>query len=458
MRDRRFTARTFWLLALAMGLHLWSARGGAALAAEPPSRSGRLPMTILRQMKSSKPRVRAAVVAKLDELPAATAVRLLVEYGLGSPFVDLRHASYDALLARGDDQEVCDDLLARVKKALRKQAADETTCGMLGVLIASELEPVRLATRELLDAIARQPGGRALLVNLADELGLQDDETSLATLCKLSKLALFEQVFAIRRTVARALTRSTRPEAIDALIEILGRVDGEVRADIARHLTTISGEPHALDAERWRTWWQARRATYGAKTDSMAMRPPPVYQPLYAAAPTRYYGLPIYAQRLVFVIDTSGSMSGPRLDAAKRELLLAIAGLPPGVWFNVLAFNGGVAAWSATLQVASPANKALAAAYVVLQPAVGATSSYDALAAAMAFDVEAVYFLTDGQPSSGSIIIPGQIVTVLTALNHDRQVSINTLGIGVGPPGSVFELFLLSLAAANHGVYRRVDQ
>ena len=213
-------------------------------------------VTILRQLKSLKPQVRAAAVAKVDEFPAATAVRLLVEYGLASPFVDLRHASYTALLARGGDQEVCDLLLERVKKSLSKQAADEVTCGILGVLLASELEPVRLATGQLLDEVVQKPGGRALLVTLAGELGLEADSKSLASLWKLSKLSVFEQVFAVRRAVVRALALNERSEAIDALVEILGRVDGEVKADIARHLTTISGEPHALDAAQWRTWWQ----------------------------------------------------------------------------------------------------------------------------------------------------------------------------------------------------------
>ncbi len=469
MPDRRCTARTCWLLALAAGLRLSAARGAAPYAAEAKSPAGRMRGTILRQLKSSKPRVRAAAVAKVDDLPAATAVKLLVEYGLASPFTDLRHASYAALLARADDQDVCDMLLERVKKSLSKQTADELTCGILCVLLSSELEPVRLGTGELLDAAVRQPGGRALLVTLAGELGLEADSTSLASLWKLSKLTVFEQVFAVSRAVVRALSRSERPEAIDALVEILGRVDGEVKADIARYLTTISGEPHALDAAQWRSWWQTNRATQAASSTGadhstsdpagrlLLPRPAPVYAPLYAAAPTKYYGLPIYAQRMMFVIDTSGSMSGLRLDAAKRELLFAIAGLPPGVWFNVLVFNGGVAAWSDTLQVASPENKALAAAFVLPQFAIGNTCTHDALLAAMAFDVEAIYFLTDGQPCGGSLSDPTAIVAAITMLNQDRLVSINTLGIGTDLPGSAFDIFLFSLAAANHGQYRRVD-
>jgi hypothetical protein len=179
---------------------------------------------------------------------------------------------------------------------------------------------------------------------------------------------------------------------------------------------------------------------------------------LYAAAPSHYYGLPIYAQRLIFVLDTSGSMSGLRLAAAQRELLLAIASLPEGVGFNVLVFNQGVFAWQEQLAPASPENKALAAAFVMCQHAVGATWTYDALAAAFDFDAESIYFLTDGEPCGGTISAPAAIVAVLAKLNHGRRVTINSIGVGVGLPGSPFDLFLQALAAQNYGEYRRVDQ
>ncbi|HEV3024701.1 MAG TPA: hypothetical protein VGX76_19630 [Pirellulales bacterium] len=410
-------------------------------------------------MKNAKPKVRSAAVAKTEDLPGATAARLLVEHGLASPFADLRHASYRALQGRADENEVCEALLERAKNSLRKGTADEVTCGMFGVLLTSELEGVRTTTGELLGEILQKlEGGRAILVHLADLLGLEADEAGVTALTRLSKLAVFERAFALRRAVARALIRNERPEAIDALVDILERTGGEVRADIARHLTAISGEPYALDAARWKSWWRENRGSVTRTAAPTAPTPAPLVAALDAAAPVRYYGLPIHAQRLVFVLDTSGSMSGLRLTAAKRELLQAVAALPQDVTFNVLVFNGGVMAWSDSLQPASPGNKELAAAFVLPQPALGATWSYDALAAAMAFDVEAIYFLTDGQPSGGTLSDPAAIVTALTVQNQDRLVTINTLGIGVGLAGSPFDIFLQSLAAVNHGQYRRVDQ
>ncbi|HUY89970.1 MAG TPA: VWA domain-containing protein [Pirellulales bacterium] len=426
-----------------------------AFAAEPQSPPREVQRTALRQMRSSKAKLRVEGVARLEEYPTADAARLLSKHGLTSPFEDVRHASYRTLLGEVDRQEVCEVLAANVEKSLRKSAAEPAVCGMLGVLLASELEPVQEQTAKLLALAARQPGaGWEVLTALADELGSEGGARSVKSLVTLSEQPLFGQIFAARRAVVQALTRIESPEAIDALIAILSRVQGEVRGDIAKHLTAVTGQPHALDANRWSSWWKANREKYASRS----LRPQSAYGPLRAAAPSHYYGLPIYAQSVVFVLDTSGSMSGLRLAAAERELLQAIASLPAGVAFNVLAFNTGVIPWQAQMAPATPQAKAEAAAFVMLQQASGATWSFEALEAALLFDAEAIYFLTDGEPSGGTNPNPIAIVAMLTQQNRSRRVTINTIGVGVGIPGSPFDLFLGSLASLNYGEYRRVDQ
>lgn len=406
----------------------------------------------MRQMASSKPERREEAVATLEQYKTAPAARMLVERGLTSPFEDVRHGSYRTLLADTESEEVCDVLIDHAQKALRKGTADWSTCGIVAVLLASKLEPVEETVNELLDKAARQGGiGWELLVNVADELGLEGDDRCVKSLVKLSEQPLFDGLFGARRAIIQALTRIERPEAIDALISILGRTNGEVRLDIGRYLTALSGKQHGVDAAGWESWWRANRD----KFTSRALRPAPVYGPLYSAAPSRYYGLPIYGQRVVFVLDTSGSMSGLRLAAAQAELLQAIASLPADVGFNVLSFNQGVFPWRAQLSPASPANKTEAAAFVMAQHALGATWSYDALDAALSFDVESIYFLTDGEPCGGTISNPIAIVGALTQMNHARRVTINCIGVGVGPAGGVFDIFLRTLAQSNHGDYRR---
>ena len=173
-----------------------------------------------------------------------------------------------------------------------------------------------------------------------------------------------------------------------------------------------------------------------------------------------YYGLSIYAQKMVFIIDTSSSMlQGGRLIAAKRELLQAIDGLSDDAQFSVLAFNGEVYAWHKQLMPANDTMKQAASLWISMLETGNTTASYDALEAGMRFDAEAIYFLTDGVPQGGNINNPADIVTLITRANCAKRMSIYTIGIGVlGPQGGIFDEFLTALARQNWGVYRRVDK
>jgi Ca-activated chloride channel family protein len=67
----------------------------------------------------------------------------------------------------------------------------------------------------------------------------------------------------------------------------------------------------------------------GERYDLLMVMPPDAPE----AAGTR---LP---REAVFIIDTSGSMSGVSMEQARRALLLALDRLRPGDWFNVIQFN-----------------------------------------------------------------------------------------------------------------------
>jgi Mg-chelatase subunit ChlD len=158
----------------------------------------------------------------------------------------------------------------------------------------------------------------------------------------------------------------------------------------------------------------------------------------------------------VFVIDISGSMQGPRIVAAKRELSLAVEALPADVSFSIIAFHTRAIVWQGKLVPASPEYKRNAQYFIAGLTLGNKTASYDALAAALEFDAEAIYFLTDGAPTAGKITSPPQIVTAVSQQNRYRRLTINALGIGVDSP--LFEDFLATLAQQNFGRFERVDR
>jgi hypothetical protein len=416
----------------------------------------------LSQMKNKNEDKRAEAFDKLKDFPTIECAKLLVQQGMASPYDDVRKQAYATLTSFRDSDEVCKYLLATVEKDTTRGTATETTCALFAVPLSSDSPEVEKKAFDLFEKTAsHRKGGLLLLVSMADRLGAEGDAASVNTLVKISKRPIFNEQFGIRRSVVQALSKIEEKEAVDALLTILSSVQGEVRGDIVQHLTAISGQKFGLDPAAWDTWWKANKEKFefppaGARAVNKAEA---------VGARSMYYGLPIYATRLVFVIDTSGSMHqaterGTRIELAKRELINAISGLPEGVYFDVVAFDRVVSPWQRQLAIASSENKKKASMWVLSRGLGGGTASYDALEAALDFDTEAVYFLTDGAPHGGKVVNPIEIVEVISRLNFTRRVTIHAIGIGVGPalPTNPFHFFLSTLAERNYGEYRAVNE
>jgi hypothetical protein len=293
-------------------------------------------------------------------------------------------------------------------------------------------------------------------VELADRLAAHGTDDDVALLVKLSKTKTFTNQFGFRRSVIWALSKIDSLPAIGALIALLGDIDGETQADAVKYLTSVTDQALGNNQSAWAKWWEENREQFkippqsGRSLTAISKVSPGV---------TMYYGLPVYARKIVFVMDTSGSMrAGGRLVAAKRELVNVIDRLQPQDKFTVLVFDNDVRMWQKKLVNADVAAKKKATLFVNKQETHPQTASYDALEAAMQFDAEAIYFLTDGAPFGGKVSAPDQIVQFITLMNGSRRESIYAIGIGAGVPGSPMDVFLRTLAESNYGVYRRVDE
>ena len=127
-----------------------------------------------------------------------------------------------------------------------------------GLLAAGAVGVDDESGREVRDGLAHElphPAGGEPLLAVRPSAGRGADDDDRLGAVGVEEVARVEMEEIPADEKARpAPRRIERPEAIDALIEILSRAHGEVRGDIAKHLTAISGKPHALDAERWRAW------------------------------------------------------------------------------------------------------------------------------------------------------------------------------------------------------------
>jgi hypothetical protein len=149
-------------------------------------------------------------------------------------------------------------------------------------------------------------------------------------------------------------------------------------------------------------------------------------------------------------------MRGPKIDAAKTELIRAIKELPKEVYFDVIAFDNTVRVWRPELVPASEQLKQMAVNVVIEQPLKFKTCSYDALEAAFGLEPEAIYFLSDGAPFGGKIDDPKEIITAISSWNRVRRISLHSIGIATSE-SKVLEKFMKGLAEGNWGVFKAVN-
>jgi len=419
--------------------------------------------SLTQQLRDKKKENRLAAVGKIETFTTPEAAKLLLFQGLSNNEEEVRRASFDALAKLSGDKEVCGFLKTTIVKQWKGGKPQPETFAGLAILLASELEDIRADARQLVkDAAERRTHGRVILISLADELAHLRGDNVCHALMQLIDLSLFQNDFAFRRAVEQAIVQVRSKDGVTELIKLLAKVKGEVRTDIVNFLSEISGREPSFDPVEWDQWWSEVKARFEfppEKKEVAAGRHGPGGRPAakVAAGPS-YYGLPLSGAKIVFVIDTSGSMAGPRIFAAKRELSKAVEELPADVEFNIISFNVRNYPWQLKLMPASAENKQNAIYFIAAQGLGNATASYDALDAALEFDAEAVYFLTDGAPHGGRITNPPAIVKAITQANTYRRMTINSIGIGVGVSGNPFDTFLSTLAEHNYGEYKRVDQ
>jgi Ca-activated chloride channel family protein len=140
----------------------------------------------------------------------------------------------------------------------------------------------------------------------------------------------------------------------------------------------------------------------------------------------------IPAKAVTFVVDTSGSMAGEKMEQARAALKQCIQGLHEKDTFNVIRFSTDVESLFARPTRVSSESRARGLAFADDLVAAGGTAIDDALSAALTAKVDAgtphtIIFLTDGRPTVGTTDI-GQIVQNA----RDRAGSARVFTFGVG--------------------------
>jgi HEAT repeat protein len=226
----------------------------------------------------------------------------------------------------------------------------------------------------------------------------------------------------------RALGISRRAGAVEILIQLLDQLSGRLAHEAGKAMTTLTGMDLGQRSGSWQRWWADNR-------DGFEPADPELRQWNDVSVPVEtyaFYGIPIVSDRLAFVLDVSGSMGGGKLDRLKKELEAIIARLPEHSMFNMIFFSSTISPWRKQLQPLNKKNRKAAEETLRDSRAGGGTNLWDGLCEA--FDdeeVDSIYLLSDGQPTSGEVTNLSSICSRITEINEHRRVAVHVVLIGM---------------------------
>ncbi|MEW6130996.1 MAG: VIT domain-containing protein [Acidobacteriota bacterium] len=139
------------------------------------------------------------------------------------------------------------------------------------------------------------------------------------------------------------------------------------------------------------------------------------------------------AKDIVFVLDTSGSMSGEKIDKAKAALKFGVESLSPRDRYNIISFSGEEHLMKASLIEADRDGKQAGLKFIENLQAEGGTNINDSLV--MAFKQfqsserpGMIVFLTDGLPTVGITVV--QQIVKNVANSNKANVRLFSFGVG----------------------------
>lgn len=260
----------------------------------------------------------------------------------------------------------------------------------------------------------------------------------------------------VRLAAAEALRLVRRRESVLPLIQAIDREKYErVREVLGEALHAHTGIRLYGDAELWASWWADHGATFEFPEE------PPSLAHTDATTRAEFFGIPLHSNRVVFVVDRSGSMaaedgpatgtiSGTRLEVACHELRRTVAAMADDARVNVIFFDHGVDEWRTKLTKLNRGTRSALDRHLDAQEPDGGTNIYDSLVQALEDEeADTIVLLSDGEPSAGVFTDAQRIRSGIEKLNGPRRIVIHCVAVGMN------SYLMRGLAADNGGTYIR---
>ncbi|MEZ6038051.1 MAG: VWA domain-containing protein [Planctomycetota bacterium] len=364
---------------------------------------------------------------KMSAAPAAenrALMTFLVEDGLEAETPAQRDVA--KMLLERAPLEVVQPLIERVRKELKR----------------NRRKVIELAAG-LHELLAKDPTWQQDLVTLAANRDLESRLLGLSMLLEMGSTAgvtlagqyCDEKDWEVRSLAFRYLTRCRDAAAVPALIDRYGKEEGRLAWELDQALFAHTGT-RCWSRKDWQAWWRSNK-------DTFVLPHPDTIKAggsSSGGSTASYYDIPLVSNRIAFLIDHSGSMRAQvgtdkkytRLDAAKEKLAAVVEALPKTHQCNMVTFETGVHPMWKELRKLTDANRTEFLDAIKKIPFGGGTNTFGAVLEAFEdSEVDTIYLLTDGIPTSGTITDPGEILDELQRINRTRQIVVHCIAIGI---------------------------
>ncbi|MFT5733992.1 MAG: HEAT repeat protein [Planctomycetota bacterium] len=358
--------------------------------------------------------------------------------GLSAKEPELAAATVLALASRGDTESIKD-----MQKLLEKTKSD-------------------IVRESLLEALSTlHDGDNDWLIQLETYTVHEDDYLRNAALSEIARIGrsnsidlmkerLQHPVWSTRLIALKSLADRRDASLLRPMIDQMQNEVGRMQLEFGDVLFNLTGQPFGRRASVWDRWLEDEGGAVELMEENQVekLRKKEAERRLKEISSTAkepiFFGIRIVSERVLFIVDVSGSMSIPmrrdtvsetpptRMDVAKRELRDAIGSLPDGALFNIAPFSGSVMTWlDGGVATGSEQTRAEAQLWVSKLEAMGGTNLYESLVFAFNDpDVDTIYLLSDGEPSVGDLIDPQLIRDDIADRNQHRGMKINSISIG----------------------------
>ncbi len=278
-----------------------------------------------------------------------------------------------------------------------------------------------------------------------------------------------DNVWQVRSAAAFALAelrcKAVIPVLIAGLDAELKRTKDPGARDVRLHklLEGLTGQSVARGgAAPWKAFWKQEGASFKVRP-----KPKPGEEPAQDSRYDKFFDLTIESDRVLFVLDFSGSMAEPaelRAEGTRaggaaanqttkaklvvEEIKKLVMSLPDGALCNFVVFSEDVRIWRAEgsrpalVKLDDDARDELVGSFLDGLRPQGPTNLYDALEAALGFGgrglydqyyaagFDTLYVITDGAPTAGPVTDKEEIRARVREANQLRKIAIHCITFG----------------------------